>query len=347
MPEFKPFSLADSLNTGMNVAINSYRLRDAQDTLAAKQGYRQALQAGTPEAMQTYSQQYPEYAMAMKGAQDKLKTNEYDVLTKGMDYISRGAGLVKDQSSYDSFRQTLVQNNLAKPDDLPTQYNAETAKMLQTMGMTAKERLNYSLNLRRTAAYENLAGARAAGGGASGQTLALINWLQKNTGASPDQAFRMAQDFKQNPGKARVDLYKSLKKTYMDNADPTRPPPSDQDIWREVDTIVGQAYDSMGRQPAAAGPVQVPGFMGQPRGVPPTGSVLDISRSMPAPDTTPSQPIGMGEPPRTTVRGTPPARAPYQEGTQLVGPGGQRYIVRGGVPVLMDAAIPAPPEDIE
>ena len=336
MPEFKPFSLADSLNTGINAAINTYRLRDAQDTMQAKQGYRTALQDGTPEAMDTFSKQHPEYAMTMKGAQDKLKSNEYEVLTKGMDYISRGAGLVTDQASYDNFRQTLVQNKLAGPNDLPPEYNANSAKLLTTMGMTAKDRLNYALNLRKTSAYESLAGARAAGGGASGQTLALINWLQKNTGASPEAAFKIAQDFKQNPGKARVDLYKSLKKTYMDNA------PlgggggkSDNEIWAEVDTITRQAYG--GEQPAPA--PTMPGVMGAP----PTGSVRDIGRSIPSPDMAP----GMGTPPRATMRGTPPASGPYPEGTELVGPGGQKYIVRGGRPVPMDNAIPAPPDSLE
>lgn len=340
MPEFKPFSLADSLNTGINAAINTYRLRDAQDTMQAKQGYRTALQAGTPEAMDAFGKQHPEYAMAIKGSEAKLKANEYDVLTKGMDYVSRGAGLVTDQASYDSFRNTLVQNKLAGPNDLPPEFNANTAKLLTTMGMTAKDRLNYALNSRKTAAYESLAGARAAGGGTSGQTLALIGWLQKNTGASPEAAFKMAREFKQNPGKARIDLYKSLKKTYMDNA------PlgggggkSDNEIWAEVDAITKQAYNTETQPgvPQPGAPGMTPGVMG----VPPTGSVVDIGRTIPAPVP------GMGTPPRATMRGTPPASGPYPEGTELVGPGDQRYIVRGGRPVPMDNAIPPPPDSLE
>lgn len=77
----KPFNLAEAVNAGQTMAGNNLKLGEAARSLQARAGLQQALQAGTPEAMEAYKKQFPSEAMAyqsklyenMKGAREAQK----------------------------------------------------------------------------------------------------------------------------------------------------------------------------------------------------------------------------------------------------------------------------------
>jgi hypothetical protein len=59
MAELQFLRLGDALQQGQTLAMNNYRLSEAARGAQAKSGLEGALRAGTPEAMQTYQQQFP------------------------------------------------------------------------------------------------------------------------------------------------------------------------------------------------------------------------------------------------------------------------------------------------
>jgi len=148
MPEFKPFSLAESMNTAQTAAMGNFRLNEAARGVQARNALSQAVTSGTPEAMQQFRGQYPVEAREWDTHEidygiKKMQSNmaEIDVGLK----LSQGA---KNPSSYQNFLQRYkdVTGNSFK-DAPPTweQGGADFVSHLQQTGLTLKDRLELGI----------------------------------------------------------------------------------------------------------------------------------------------------------------------------------------------------------
>jgi hypothetical protein len=96
----RPFRLGDAITAGQTMAGNQFRLNEQQDQMQAKEGLRGALQAGTPEAMETFSKQHPEAARAHKAADTELQGKQLNFLLSRLNYVDHIMSGVSDENSY-------------------------------------------------------------------------------------------------------------------------------------------------------------------------------------------------------------------------------------------------------
>ena len=148
MPEFKPFSLGDSLAQGQNVAMNQFRLGEAARGVQARQGLSQALQSGTPEAMQQYQTQFPTEAREYQQSELDLQTKKLQsALAESslIEYLARG---VTDEQSYKTALGFYKEKTGKDIPDAPPSYDQggkEYIEQAMQQSLSLKDRINIEL----------------------------------------------------------------------------------------------------------------------------------------------------------------------------------------------------------
>ena len=122
MPEFKPFSLADSMQTAQAGALNNFRLNEAARSVQAREGLSQAVQAGTPEAMQQYRGQFPTEAREWDASEIDYRNKKLQsVLAESsmIEFLARG---VTDDDSYQRAIARAKELGLPGVENAPPNY---------------------------------------------------------------------------------------------------------------------------------------------------------------------------------------------------------------------------------
>lgn len=157
MAGLEPFRLADALGAGQNLAINQMKLGEAINAVNARQGLRQAVSAGTPEAMDQYRKDFPQEALEWDAKKLASAKSHLEKRLQEIDVIGRVASGVKDQASYDRARAELDGLGIGT-SNAPAQYDPNWVSQMVNQSMTVKDRIEATykqfdmLHKQRTAA---------------------------------------------------------------------------------------------------------------------------------------------------------------------------------------------------
>lgn len=89
MAEIQHFRLGDAVAAGQNIAMNNFKLGQAQRQQQAQTGLTEAMQVGTPEAMTQYSQQFPQEAAAHQESQIAMRQKQLSDAILNIDVMDR------------------------------------------------------------------------------------------------------------------------------------------------------------------------------------------------------------------------------------------------------------------
>lgn len=137
----RPFRLADAVGAGQTLAANQFRLNEAQHAQQARGGLREAVSAGTPEAMDQYRKQFPQEARQWEGESLKYKGAALDFKLKQLDMLSRLASGVKDQATYEQAKKTAQELEI-DVSGAPPQYDPNWVQQVQTQILSTKDRVS-------------------------------------------------------------------------------------------------------------------------------------------------------------------------------------------------------------
>lgn len=137
----KPFNLAESMGAGQALATGQYRLQDMQEQQNARAGLRTAVQAGTPQAMEDFSKQYPEQAAEWSAKSNQFKKNALDYKMSQLDLLGRLASGVKDQPTYERALAVAKENDL-NVSNAPAQYDPNWVAQTQNQILSAKDKVS-------------------------------------------------------------------------------------------------------------------------------------------------------------------------------------------------------------
>lgn len=109
MAEFQNFRLGDAVSQGQGIAMNNLRLGQAQRQVQSQQGLTQALQAGTPEAMTQYGQQFPQEAMQYQSQNSEMRKKELEGKLFEFSVIEKLMSGVQDENTFQQAKQMMGQ----------------------------------------------------------------------------------------------------------------------------------------------------------------------------------------------------------------------------------------------
>jgi hypothetical protein len=144
MAEFKTLKLGDSVAQGQNLAMNNFRLGEAKRTVDARQGLTGALQQGTPEAMNEYSQQFPQESMQYQ--QDATKTKK-DAIEEKLFEFSVAEKLmagVQDEQTFQRARQMATEAGM-DTGKWPANFDPVFLKQSMNQALGVKSQLEMQL----------------------------------------------------------------------------------------------------------------------------------------------------------------------------------------------------------
>lgn len=140
--EFKYFNLAEAINNGQNLAMNRQKLDDLASMMQAKEGLRQAVSTGTPEAMDLYRKQFPVEARQWDAGNVQLNSAQIKNALDRVEYVGQLASGVSDEESY---QRAIGEARRALGDDVvrdaPKNYDPRWVQQTIMQALTVKDRL--------------------------------------------------------------------------------------------------------------------------------------------------------------------------------------------------------------
>jgi hypothetical protein len=130
MAEFRTFNLGDAVNQGQNMAMNNFRLGEAARGVQARQGLSQALQTGTPEAMDQYSKQFPQESGQYQEQKSQTRKSQLEQKLFEFSVVEKLMSGVQDQPSLSRAVQMAQEAGL-DTSKLPQEWNEQTAAFLE------------------------------------------------------------------------------------------------------------------------------------------------------------------------------------------------------------------------
>ena len=145
MPEFKPFSLAESMQAAQTGAMNNFRLNEAARSVQAREGLSQAVQSGTPEAMQQFRGRFPVEAQEWSESELAFKNKKIEAALAESTMIENLARSVNDDASYQRAIARAKELGLSGIENAPpnyTQGGKQFAEQALMQSLSLKDRLN-------------------------------------------------------------------------------------------------------------------------------------------------------------------------------------------------------------
>lgn len=141
---FAPVDVAAARQRGIDNALSQMQARSTMNELTRQRAVRGAFQqgGGTEQVANRLREQgYGPTANQLLQQQQQRRAGQLETEVTGLKYIAARAPMVRDQQSYDAFRQDLEQQGLADPGELPEQYSPE---LINRLSGKAQERLSAS-----------------------------------------------------------------------------------------------------------------------------------------------------------------------------------------------------------
>lgn len=137
--EFKPFVLADAMNAGNTLALNQFKLNEAQNQVRAKDALRSAA-SGAPGAAERYKQEFPVESMEWEKRTAEHKKLLIDYHLSQMNVVGQLASGVTDQPSYQRAIQK-AQSLGIDVSEAPPNFDPNWVKQMQAQALTTKQKL--------------------------------------------------------------------------------------------------------------------------------------------------------------------------------------------------------------
>lgn len=134
MADFRPFDYGQAVNAGSRNALLTMQTMAVGDQLREKNVLNK-LKKQASETGEDYPSLVEKAGMPEKANQLRAMAVERGI--KGMHYIAKRAPMVNSQESLDQFNNDMQRLQLAKPGEIPTEWNPQTQQFLSTISGNA------------------------------------------------------------------------------------------------------------------------------------------------------------------------------------------------------------------
>lgn len=145
MAQFQQFRLGDALSQGQSARMNALRLQEADRSIQAREGLQTAVQDGSPQAMQSYSAQFPAEAMDYESKRAQAGSKKMELLEKETNMVGAIAATITDQGTYDRAK-SMIQSAGIDVSQYPQQYDPAFVKQQVDIMNARKEQALKSSN---------------------------------------------------------------------------------------------------------------------------------------------------------------------------------------------------------
>lgn len=140
MAEFKPFRLSEAIGDAQNLASNTLRLGEMGQQVRARESLTDAMQAGTPEAMQSYRREFPVEASRFDATQAQANLQKMRLMGQRADFMGRLAFGVKDEATYQNALRQAKESGI-DVSGAPPNYDPNYVKQFSDQAFSMKDRI--------------------------------------------------------------------------------------------------------------------------------------------------------------------------------------------------------------